>query len=367
VAKIVTSIRLTNTIPPSNKEYVVQIVDSGDGTYAVEAFNCAIGGNPKLQPKGNGLTLIDAQKTFQTLVNSKTRDGYKPDEKAKANAGVTVVVKERIATGLMPQLLNEITRVEALALIADPAYGLQTKEDGERLLARSLNGVLTAANKKGIATSIASDLATSLLALPGDFEIDGEIVANPTGGSTYHVFDIFSRDGVSHTQRAYRDRNAILGLLLADSAPNIQHARLYELTADKAAAFEEAERLEREGVVFKWLASAYRPGRPNSGGDQLKFKFWAELSAIVGGLSTGIDSVALELIDEGGARVSVGSAKANGKKLAVGDIVEVRYLYVKRRGGALVQPFLKALRTDVDAEECTTAQIKYRGDQALSA
>jgi bifunctional non-homologous end joining protein LigD len=367
VAKIVTSIRLTNTIPPSNKEYVVQIVDSGDGTYAVEAFNCAVGGNPKRQPKGEGLTLIDAQKTYQKLVNSKTRDGYEPDEKTTVNAGVAVVVKERTATGLLPQLLNEITRVEAFALIADPAYGSQTKEDGERLLVRSLSGVLTAANKKGIATSIANDLATSLLALPGDFEIDGEIVANPTGGSTYHVFDIFSRDGVSHTQRAYRDRNAILGLLLADSAPNIQHARLYEATADKAAAFEEAERLEREGVVFKRLASAYRPGRPNSRGDQLKYKFWAELSAIVAVLSTGIDSVALELIDEGGARVSVGSAKANGKKLAVGDIVEVRYLYVKRRGGALVQPFLKALRTDVDAEECTTAQLKYRGDQALSA
>jgi hypothetical protein len=39
---------------------------------------------------------------------------------------------------------------------------------------------------------------------------------------------------------------------------------------------------------------------------------------VVAGLSTGI---ALELIDEGGARVSVGSAKTYGKKLAAGDPV----------------------------------------------
>jgi hypothetical protein len=41
--------------------------------------------------------------------------------------------------------------------------------------------------------------------------------------------------------------------------------------------------------------------------------------------------------------------------------VEVKYLYMRSAGGALYQPELLAIRTDVDRDECTIDQIKLRG------
>jgi len=44
---------------------------------------------------------------------------------------------------------------------------------------------------------------------------------------------------------------------------------------------QPAQAGRKEGVVFKRLDAPYTPGRPGSGGTQLKHKFCATLSAVV--------------------------------------------------------------------------------------
>jgi bifunctional non-homologous end joining protein LigD len=73
-------------------------------------------------------------------------------------------------------------------------------------------------------------------------------------------------------------------------------------------------------------------------------------------------SVAIGLLD-GSNVVPVGNVtlKPNQGTVTAGDIVEVKYLYMRSAGGALYQPELLAIRTDVDRDECTIDQIKLRG------
>ena len=45
---------------------------------------------------------------------------------------------------------------------------------------------------------------------------------------------------------------------------------------------------------------------------------------------------------------------------AVGSIVECRYLYAFRESGKIYQPVYLGVREDIDPEECTTAQLKFK-------
>jgi hypothetical protein len=106
----------------------------------------------------------------------------------------------------------------------------------------------------------------------------------------------------------------------------------------------------KEGIVFKRRDAAYVPGRPASGGDQLKLKFTATASAIVAGADGSRRSVKLELLD-GPRRVGVGNVTipANHPIPAVNQIVEVRYLYAYP-GGSLYQPVYLGKRDDVGVD-----------------
>jgi bifunctional non-homologous end joining protein LigD len=63
----------------------------------------------------------------------------------------------------------------------------------------------------------------------------------------------------------------------------------------KSAMYRRLKDQKREGIVFKHHNAPYTPGRPNSGGCQLKL--CATASAIVAGNNGSKRSVALELFD----------------------------------------------------------------------
>jgi bifunctional non-homologous end joining protein LigD len=104
----------------------------------------------------------------------------------------------------------------------------------------------------------------------------------------------------------------------------------------------------------------YTPGRPSSGGSQLKFKFVATLSAVVVKANRQ-RSVGVSLCD-GGDWQPVGNVTvpANQDVPSVGDVVEVRYLYASP-GGALFQPVYLGVRSDVEPHECVSSQLKFKG------
>jgi len=116
---------------------------------------------------------------------------------------------------------------------------------------------------------------------------------------------------------------------------------------------------DREGVVFKKLDAKFTEGRPSSGGNMLKLKFWSSCSCIVVRQHKSKRSVEVALGD-----VNMGSITIppNYDVPEPGDIVEVKYLYVVAEGGSLYQPIYLGKRDDVDASECTIKKqhIKYK-------
>jgi bifunctional non-homologous end joining protein LigD len=107
----------------------------------------------------------------------------------------------------------------------------------------------------------------------------------------------------------------------------------------------------------------YTPGRPNSGGPQLKFKFCATLSAVVAKVNAR-RSVEVRLFN-GKRWIACGNVTipANHDIPKVGAVVEVRYLYAHRESNALYQPVYLGLRDDVEPGECRVSQLKYKAEE----
>ena len=95
--------------------------------------------------------------------------------------------------------------------------------------------------------------------------------------------------------------------------------------------------------------------------NQFKFKFYAECSVIVVAGRQGRSSIGMELINSQGQREFVGFCSCN-RNPAIGSIAEIKYLYAYR-GGCLYQPAFKEIRDDVDVNECTTSQLKYKSTE----
>jgi bifunctional non-homologous end joining protein LigD len=117
-----------------------------------------------------------------------------------------------------------------------------------------------------------------------------------------------------------------------------------------------------EGVVFKHTDAPYIAGRPASGGTQLKYKFCATASFLVGKVNAR-RSVSL-LLRDGDKTQPAGNVTIppNHEIPQAGQVVECRYLYAYRESGAIYQPVYLGARDDIKAEECTTAQLKYKAE-----
>ena len=131
---------------------------------------------------------------------------------------------------------------------------------------------------------------------------------------------------------------------------------------DKASWLHTLKQQKAEGVVFKLWNAPYTPGRPNSGGSQLKYKFVATLSAVVAKVNQQ-RSVALRLLNhEGWQPVGNVTIPPNHPVPSVGAVVEVRYLYAVP-DGSLYQPVYLGGRNDVEPHECVVSQLKFKRDE----
>ena len=120
----------------------------------------------------------------------------------------------------------------------------------------------------------------------------------------------------------------------------------------------------RETGYGRRTAAPYTPGRPNSGGAQLKYKFYATLSAVVAKVNPQ-RSVEIRLLDKDGWQPAGNvTIPANQKVPVVGAVVEIRYLHAYRESGCLYQPTYLGVRQDVEAHECVASQLKFKsGDE----
>jgi bifunctional non-homologous end joining protein LigD len=297
----------------------------------------------------------DAKRIYDKLVKEKTSKGYTPGPNGTPYYNSP---KAERFTGLLPRLLNPIEEAEMNRLLTDDQHCMQEKFDGRRLLVQKQGTDITGINKKGLVVGLPESVVQAAQCLPGDFVVDGECI-----GDNFFVFDLLT----NHTDLRvlpYRQRLVMLYNLIASAQQRFITLVATAFTPEeKNRLLQQLRSARKEGVVFKLLTAAYTPGRPNSGGPQLKHKFYATLSAVVAKINAQ-RSVEIRLLgDDGWQPAGNVTIPANHSVPQVGQVVEIRYLYAFKESGVLYQPFFLGLRNDVDTSECVATQLKFKAEE----
>lgn len=306
------------------------------------------------------LPLETATRVFDKLVKSKLAKGYQYSEQpgtAYQQSG-----GEGQDSGVRCQLLNAVEEADLQVLLTNRSHCLQEKFDGRRMLIRKRGGTVTGINRRGLVIAIPEPIRAEAAAIPHDFLIDGEAV-----GERLHAFDLLELDGADQRSVRYLDRVVRLQTLLPGKSPVIRPVDTYLAPSDKLRVFEELKANHSEGVVLKENGAPYSPGRPNSGGPQLKFKFVESASFVVTGINAR-RSVSLGLYD-GDTLVPAGNVTIppNHRIPETGEVCEVRYLYAFKESGSIYQPVYIGRRDDIPPSECVVEQLKYKNEQASAA
>jgi bifunctional non-homologous end joining protein LigD len=340
----------------SDKIYQISIAEKHGGYVVNFAFGRR-GSTLQTGTKTNAPVSFDvAKKIYDKLVQEKMAKGYTPGANGTPYSGSDNAQR---STGVLPQLLNSIDEAHAEKLIADPAFWLQQKHDGKRVLVQCQDGMITGINRKGLSIDLPESIVTSAQSIGKACIIDGEAIAD-----RLYAFDLLSLNGVDYRLRPYSDRHEKLFGLIEGGVGSIELVETHCTESSKSDAFARLKRTNAEGVVFKLADAPYTPGRPASGGPQLKFKFVATGSFIVAGVNSGKRSVGLEVLNALGQSQYIGNVTipANHKMPKVGALAEIRYLYCFREG-CLHQPLFLGIRDDIDINTCTIAQLKYRPEE----
>ena len=254
---------------------------------------------------------------------------------------------------IIPQLLTPIDETDLDTYLQDDTFGAQEKKDGRHLTLQVKNGVFIVRNKKGIASNCSPEFESTLRSIGYDLLIDGEQI-----GEKFWVWDILESNGQNLRDQPYVQRQSLLAQIFGEGGP-IQVLPLIVGRQLKTDFLHVLKMAGKEGIVFKKLTAPFSPGKGN---DQFKFKFYAEASVIVVPGRPGKMSIGMELIDDNGTREFVGYCTCNLIPLPIGKVAEIKYLYAYK-GGCLYQSAFKEVRDDVDINECTTSQLKYKSEE----
>ena len=347
----------------SDKIYRVAVAESGGGhvvNFAYGRRGAALNTGTKTS---SPVSYAEAVAIYMKLVESKIAKGYEAVADADADAdgggGVETVVAEadRIDTGLRPQLLNPIGEEEAEAYLSSARWCVQEKYDGKRMLVRkTADGKIVAANRKGQRIGLSCQVESQLADLPGAFVLDGERV-----GEVYHVFDLLENADGDWRDMPYAARLVALQRLVGGQGGmggNVLAAPTALGEANKRSLFRHLKQADKEGAVFKDLHAPWTAGRPSSGGSQLKCKFWASCSCVV----TGVNAQRSVEVSLSGRPVGNVTIPPNFNLPSIGQVVEIRYLYVAGENGSLYQPVYLGERDEIDADDCTLERqhLKYK-------
>ena len=258
-----------------------------------------------------------------------------------------------------PMLAHTISADDVERHLDDPTWGCQPKLDGDRVVIEVLDGVVSVLNRSGQPkVKNVSDAHTapfrSLTA--GRWVFDGEVV-----GRKLWLFDM-PAGGLHDESTDFSKRHLALVLTLdalnvPSDSESIGLVAVTTGTEDKRELLRAALEAGKEGIIFRLLHASYSAGRSM---DLLKHKFVKEADCEVVAVDPVKDSVTLGVRDGNGEVQIVGGASTIGKgEIAVGDVVEVRFLYVVDAANPrMYQPRIMRLRTDKAASECSIEQFK---------
>ena len=334
----------------SDKEYHVQLDNKGEG-YLVNFQYGKRGGTLKAGTKTKEpISLDKAQKVYDKLVQSKISKGYSEAESGTVFQGLG----NREFSGLVPQLLLELKSEMALTqYMNDDAFYAQEKHDGERRMVKKDTQETVGINKKGLKINLTAEIANSL---EEKCVIDGEQVAQHL-----HVFDIRSYKDVNLQSQPYHERLSLLEEL--NLGDNISITYTAKTKEEKQSLLEQLQARNAEGIVFKHKDHQYKEGRPSSGGDVFKYKFYKTATVRVAKHNDTKRSIHMEMLD-GGDVIAVGkvSIPVNKDLPPVGAFIEVKYLYAYK-GGSLFQPvYLQERSHEVNEEDIQLSQLVYKAN-----
>lgn len=339
----------------SDKVYNLKMQENSAGLFTVDFQYGKRGSKLKDGTKTNTpVSFEEAQKIYDSLLKEKTAKGYSSIEGAAAFQSVEL--KDRV-TGLTPQLLNNLKESTWETMLKNDDWMMQEKYDGRRLIVQSFNGKAIGINKKGLAIELMQEVKNIIKRINFDIELDGELM--PDG--KYHIFDILHKGSESTKDMSAFDRYQ----LLCSIKELTEHvAPTYFNYEDKKAALKKLQEDKKEGFVVKHKDSKYVPGRPASGGNQLKGKFWESGTFKVMSLNSSKRSIKVGafkdnvLTDMGNVTVP-----PNYDVPSVGEFVEVIYLYcTPGDNGKLYQSKYKGIRDDQNDEDCDFSKVKIKNN-----
>ena len=330
-----------------------------------------------------------ALSVYSKLVDSKLAKGYEegcPSSDYRVETLEKLTSDKKKAPKILPQLLTPIEdKNELTELLSDHNWVAQQKLDGRRMIIevcltttqnKSQNksqNKATAFNRRGLPCGApeAALQEAELLSktLNKSITLDGESL-----GDKLHVFDILKYEEDT-THLTYNSRLEILEKVFQTFHGKLRSLQLvptFRSTSEKKKLLAELKTNNAEGIVLKEVNSPYQAGRPNSKGNHRKFKFVDSLSAIITKVndkrSVGLGVYSLKesnpktnpktdskLVGVGNVSIPVNHEVPNE-----GDIVEIRYLYAIPVSNALYQPVYLGKRNDLDKEDCTIEQLKYK-------
>lgn len=350
----------------SDKVYIVELKQTTTGNYLVHCHYGRRGGTLNFADKTpSPVSYLSAKTIFDKVVKEKTSKGYQVVSHTRPTGSTPSAAPSNQAPGpkpvlpgvLMPQLLNHVCEGELESLLDSDEWWAQEKMDGERRpVSNDGNGKWSGWNKKGEMVDLPEIVVQELNKTPfrADTVLDGEII-----GDVYFPFDALMVNGTNLRDVQLQDRARVL--LDIQLSEHIRPVSYFKHTDDKRGLLAKVKGENGEGLVFKRRDSFYVPGRPNSGGDQLKHKFVESATLVVVGSNKDKRSVKIAGYDENLQPVNLGNVTipANHEVPEKGAIVEVRYLYAYK-GGSLYQPVYLGVRNDQTIDDCVISQLKYK-------
>lgn len=372
----------------SDKVYFLEIERRGVNLYDVNFAYGRRGAHLNTGKKVEYVPLARARQVFEKYRNEKMAKGYwigenrgrwRPPTGAEfaqtqlatnhTGGGVKAAATPPAPPEFVPQLLNDIEDGTLDSLLDDTQHCLQEKFDGRNLTVTIRNRVPAGYNKKGQPVGLSESVGFAIAPCPIDLVLPGEAMDDQ-----HFAFDLLQLGKENLRKKPYAER---LGALMSLNSPSEMASISFEGTSihivetafsplEKRHMYERLKAAGAEGVVFKRLDAKFSPGRPNSGGPQLRFKFKKTASVIVQKINER-RSVAIALMDDDGQMQNIGNVTvpANQEIPRQGDIIEVQYLYRASENGSLYQPVLLGIRDDTLFDECTFTlqklQVKGQG------
>lgn len=351
----------------SNKEYEIHLIAEGEG-FVLHTYHGARGKSLKLTVKTKEPVAYEvAKKAYDKAYNERLAKHYKPTDAAGDMSAPAA--RELVPTSMMPQLLNPIEESEVEFYLNSTLWIAQEKHDGDRRGFELASGSVVSANRKGFSVAYPQSVPDSIFLGCAQYlplTVDGELV-----GTDYVIFDVRVFQGVNVEHLTVVERIKLLDRLetnlLISGVNSVRVVKTAFTTEQKRALLARMKEQRREGVVFKRVDAPYVPGKPNSGGTQLKLPFRKVATGIVVSHHATKASVGIGMLDEQGNVVSVGNCTIPPNKTTppVGALVDVDYLYAYQ-GGSLFQPIYLRERDDVSREECTLSRLHFKAEATFA-